>query len=532
MITVQRCQVRVIRRGGWSWGPDPRVLVREALAALPGLLTEQFGDLLTGDGPDLEITGPVVLSVRLGSRPGLAVEPAIGPPPIPVPVPVPVPIPEPVPVPVPVPPSAGEPPPLPDVPAAPIATLFEELAVRDELTSLLALLPDETLRRYVTALRGEPEELSPPVVAALTAEPARRRPSSGQPVTLMSAVPGTHPASPAAASAHDTAGLAPVVTAIQVCPALPFLLAGPLARTGYLDAIGPALAAEAPLFAAALAYKVLGAPERGWRRTPGDHAAAAAFAGLAEAPDLTGFAERAEPALPLLDGVLALSLCRGHDPADPLLLIGLDGGLLLVDTRGVFPIAWAPGVAGLLPHWTACGRPPVLVCDGPLPASALRDLAGAGADVLTDARPLRGDPLSRFPGRGPLWSSGEPGPPVAAAFPGHAERAAELVRSLFVERIAAPRARDSALERSAGLAASLALGLIAWTLWRDRETTDPVLALTRLADLEATVEHRPGAVRVRLPLGRRHTDLWRHGLLTDVPDVVWLGGRSLTFSGG
>jgi hypothetical protein len=37
---------------------------------------------------------------------------------------------------------------------------------------------------------------------------------------------------------------------------------------------------------------------------------------------------------------------------------------------------------------------------------------------------------------------------------------------------------------------------------------------------------------VKVPLGRRHADLWRGGALADVPDVVWLGGRPLTFSGG
>ena len=84
----------------------------------------------------------------------------------------------------------------------------------------------------------------------------------------------------------------------QVCSVLPFLLAGPLARIGYLDAIGPALsgvdmAEEAPLFAAALAYKVLGVTARGWRHDERDTAAAAAFAGLeTPLPDLAGFARR------------------------------------------------------------------------------------------------------------------------------------------------------------------------------------------------------------------------------------------------
>jgi hypothetical protein len=322
----------------------------------------------------------------------------------------------------------------------------------------------------------------------------------------------------------------------RVCAALPFLLAGPLARTGYLDAIGPALSSvdllgDAPLFAAALAYKVLGAPERGWRRTPGDNASAAVFAGLESVPDLTAFARRVRPVLPVLDGVLALSLCRGHDPTDALLVTGVDDGVLLVDARGMFPVAWAAEPAGLLPHWAACGHPPVLVCSGALPPSCLRDLAAAGVRFVTDVRPLRDDPVSRLPWRSPLWTAGTVPLRLAAELPVHAENLAGLVDTLFTAHRAVPLAADDALEHTVTLAASLALGMLAWQLWRE-EGPDPVLALRRFADLEATVEFTPRAVKVRLPLGRRHTDLWRCGALTDVHDVVWLGGRPLTFSGG
>jgi hypothetical protein len=336
---------------------------------------------------------------------------------------------------------------------------------------------------------------------------------------------------------------APAVGEVQVWSVLPFLLAGPLARIGYLDAIGPALAGaemagDAPLFAAALAYKVLGVTDRGWRRAAQDTVAAAAFAGLdSPVPEeqLVGFARRVRPALPVLDGVLALSLCRGHDAGEPLALVGLDdGGLLLVDTQGMFPIAWADGVSELLPHWQACGRPPVLVCDTPLPTGCLRELASAGVRFVTDVRPLRGDPLVRMPWRTPMWTvdGAEHDLRLAAALPGHATRLGSLVNALVVERRAVPLAPERELERSVTLAASLGLGTLAWMLWRDRETPDPVLALSRFGDLEASVRFERKVVRVRVPLGRRHSDLLRCGLLTDVPNVVWLGGRTLTFSGG
>lgn len=68
-IEVHRCTMTVVRRGGWSWGPDPRGLVREVVDALPEVLEEHFAEHLVGEGPDVEITEPVTVTVRPG-RPG------------------------------------------------------------------------------------------------------------------------------------------------------------------------------------------------------------------------------------------------------------------------------------------------------------------------------------------------------------------------------------------------------------------------------------------------------------------------------
>ncbi|MGB3441549.1 MAG: hypothetical protein WBA97_22605 [Actinophytocola sp.] len=545
-IIVHRCVVRVVRRGGWSWGPDPQNLVRRVVDALPDLLADRFADHLAehpdDDGPDLVITEPVRVTVRLGRSSGSAVvveaaHDAADPVVVEV-VPV---APEPT--------GLGDAPAVARVSADDVtpATLFAELAERDELAALLALLPDSVLVTYVTALLGHaPRDADGTVIGEVVAELTRRGSPASPPtdraglLRLLGSLPETASAAevPEAATRTETSVPAPVaVGETRVCGALPFLLAGQLARTGYLGAIGPALAGagllgEAPLFAAALAYKVLGAPARGWRRTGADHATAAAFSGLESVPDLGAFARRVRQALPVLDGVLALNACRGHDPEDPLVVTGVDDGLLLVDAQGMFPISWAPDVAGLLPYWTACGQPPVAVCDSPLPSDCLRDLASAGVGFVTDARPLRGDPVTRLPWRTPLWTAGDPGPRLAAALPGHADRVDELVREVFTGRRAVPRADGAALEHTVALAASLGLGMVAWALWRDRETTDPVAALTRFADLEATVRYAAETVHVTLPLGRRHADLLHHGALTDVHDVVWLSGRTLTFSGG
>ncbi|MEV6639226.1 hypothetical protein [Amycolatopsis sp. NPDC051371] len=546
-ITVHHCAVRVVRRGGWSWGPDPRGLVQRVLDALPDLLTAEFGEYLTGDGPDLEITEPVRLSVRPAARGGgglvpasLVLERAASGDPSPGSIPAPVLV-----------PMSAEPSTTDTVAELPAfvadtpAALFEELAERHELAALLALLPEETVRRYLSALLTEFAGESagrgtPGPIAELVAELTRRL-ALPKPPTTRAELLELLGSSPREAGEQATApvgertsgGVVPRAAGeTRVASVLPFLLAGPLARTGYLDAIGPALSGvdllgDAPLFAAALAYKVLGAPQRGWRRAPEDDVTAATFAGLDSVPDLTAFARQVGPALPVLDGVLALSLSRGHDPAGPLLIAGVDDGLLLVDAPGLFPMAWTSTVEGLLPHWEACGRPPVLVRDGPLPPACLRDLAAAGVRFLTDARPLRDDPLSRLRSRTPLWTTGGVEPRLAAELP--AERLDELVRTLFAGRRAVPLAGDRALDHSVALAASLALGMIAWQLWGG-ET--PVLALTRFADLEATVRFTRDAVRVKIPLGRRHADLGRGGALADVPNVVWLGGRTLTFSGG
>ncbi|MDW6066223.1 hypothetical protein SAZ11_61180 [Streptomyces sp. FXJ1.4098] len=154
-ITVHRCTVTVVRRGGWSWGPDPRGLVRQVVDALPELLADHFAERLAGDGPDVEITEPLTVTVRPG-RPGGPGRPAGGGPPVEVhfaPVPM-------VELPVDAPgadamsleESFAVAPDLWTVPGA--AALFAELAERGELDALLALLPDESVRAYLLALLG------------------------------------------------------------------------------------------------------------------------------------------------------------------------------------------------------------------------------------------------------------------------------------------------------------------------------------------------------------------------------------------
>src|SRR5262249_22921139 len=112
------------------------------------------------------------------------------------------------------------------------------------------------------------------------------------------------------------------------------------------------------------------------------------------------------------------------------------------------------------------------------------------------------------------------------------EETAVLWRELAIARPAVAVSPNTALDRSLTLAAAVALGTIAWTLWRARELVAPHLTLARFRDLDARVRFTRDVVRVHLPLGRRYLDLHAHGLLDDVPDVPWFDGRVLQFSGG
>jgi hypothetical protein len=635
-IAIRRCTVRVVRHGGWSWGPQPRHLVDQVLAALPALIAERLGNLAADGAQDMEITEPVRIVVSLtladllaGRFDPLRYAEVTGP------LPAPSRLPEAARLkPAVRPPGTPLPGPTPAVPAEnQFATLADFLArpfQRGDLLPFLALLPVDTLEAWYQVLTAPPAETagtSPAAVVFPAASPERAlRGGTGQKVTGMLAPPpgiaafaeadrarqlrdaiaaivasashraasgpprppdlaagsavrqapaapvsarppyplaeatptGTftaRPASIAAASrehkitataAGTSARMAPSPTATtdaNVSSALPFLLLGPLAQTGYLSAIAPALEpvglqAQTAAFATALAYAVLGPLERGWRRQPEALAAAAAFAGL-DAPvpgsALTDFARVVGPALPALDAMVTRALAEGHTADEPLVLASAEGqvggGLLLLDQEGLFPVAWTDTLTGLLPAWRMCGSPPVLV--SPTALGALRGLVAVGATFVVAAPPGRGERWRRLPHR--LWTNDHENPALARHASGYRQAvdlAAELIKALTKERAAVPLADGPALGRSLLLAAGLGLGTLAWTLWREREPTDPLLALERFADLSARVSFEPHGVRVRLPLGPRHSDLSVHGLLADVHGVPWFGDRVVEFSGG
>jgi hypothetical protein len=533
-VVVRRCLVRVVRRGGWSWGPAPDRLPQKVMDLLPELLAQRFAAELAGD-VDVEITEPVtlVLPVSLAGldrAAGSAALPALAPVPAPGYRPEPVaPVPTGPAVPEPAGPLAGVP-----LPAGPeLAEVLRLLLDPDRSDLLWELLPAEVRAAYRLALATLPD-IEPGTPADVPTD------SGGTRVT---------PTVPARRRPRGRAE-------VEVASALPFLLAAALARIGVLDAIGPVLAGaglaeDVPLFATALAYKALGPVQRGWLRAPADRTDAAVFAGLdEEVPDdaLAGFARRAGPALPMLDGLLGLSLSRGHEPAVPLLLAQVaenhGSGLLLVEPEGLFPIVWVGQAADALPYWRGCGRPPVVLSPGtpsgalvPVATAHAGELAEAGVPLVSGTPPARGERWRRVAGPGRWWIAG-PEPtggyrPVGRIdLTGLTTGLDELVTTM-AQRPAIPRAGGGiAFERGMTLTATLALGTLAWLLWRHRERPDPQLTLSRLGDLGGLVRFEAESVRVRLPLGGRYADLRRHGLLADIPHVAWLGNRTLTFTGG
>ncbi|MCX4673178.1 hypothetical protein OG453_42220 [Streptomyces sp. NBC_01381] len=363
--------------------------------------------------------------------------------------------------------------------------------------------------------------------------------------------------SPGRAQQHHTGPASGTVT--DTDRVLPFLLLPPLHDRCYLEALaavltgGGAQAADGAAFAGCLAHKVLPPPAHGWLRSSQDAHAVAVFAGTAPtepgtgatAPDLE---RRIGPLLALLDTRLGLQAAQGHTATSPLLLrVVAPDRLLLLDVDGLYPVWEAQQPAELLRPWELAGTPVVLLparADVPTAAGLTLALDELGMGFVTDLPPARGERLRRVPGPRRCWTNiGAPihsrSRPDDDALVGaarrltyEASRAARFDEALIELRPAVRAGQAPAVERTTTLAAAVALADLAWTLWSEHEAADPVYALERFADLGARVAFHDSTVEVRLPLGARHADLYRHRLLADVPDVPWFGGRTVVFTGG
>jgi hypothetical protein len=329
---------------------------------------------------------------------------------------------------------------------------------------------------------------------------------------------------------------------VKICSALPFLLLGPLSRTGYLQTVGAVFEAAQmlpalPALAVALARKVLEPPQRGWFRGAQPALAAAVFAGQPEPlpdADVADMARLLAPLVSPLDSQVASVLTAGHTPGSVLVLQAAAPGWVLFEEEGMFPIAWAGTVERLFARMAALGGELLLVPQSALAPGLLVQLDDAGFRFVTDAAPARGEHW-RGVFAGPLraWTNVRAATPPAMTRLEHAGTAsAQLWQGLTAGRPLMGGCPVPEVERSLALAAALALGTISWSLWRERETVTPLLALERFADFDARVSFRPDLVQVHLPLGRRFMDLKDAGWLDDIADVPWLDGRPLRFVRG
>jgi hypothetical protein len=478
--------------------------------------------------------------------------------------------------------GASRPSPLRD-PVAPVLRLLQGLTAGGRLRLYLARLAEADLRRIydaLVALRGTSAQIaaaaardSPAGVDAIAAvavpdaEATLRRGIEAfaafaaaarwrMPVhSVLAAVerdwPEARVLKPRMRVRDHTAAVNPIVlsphAATAAVPhrralALPFLLLPALARRGTLDALAMAVDTTGvrdawPALATALAYKVLPSPGRGWRRAALDHDTAAAFADTATPVADAEIARVGGRLHGALDGVFRhLEIAAAADAEVGFVLWrGQRDTYVVFAVPGLFPVGCYASVAACADAIAVHQRP--VYVDAAAPRAVMAALDSGNCRFVTAASPTRHEPWRpvRSPDGRRWWTNDFSSAPPAAAAPILETNAADAERiwpALFADRPAVARRTDLELDRLLSLAAAIALGDIAWNLWREREPPHPLLVLERFGDFDARVTSDATGVTVRVPLGRRHSDLMRHGLLGDLADIPWMGRRIVRVMGG
>jgi len=294
------------------------------------------------------------------------------------------------------------------------------------------------------------------------------------------------------------------------------------------------LEADAFALAAGIAAKVLDPLERGWSRSPADRLAMAVFAGRTEPTqdaEVAAAAVRLQPLFAPLDAALRGVLARARRSV-PLVLWRDERGWHLFDTDGMVVIAASTELRAVL---AATFPSLLLVPSRNADAATLEQVDYANTRFVTDAPPSRGETWRSFAGTTRrLYTNDTAAAPAQLAAHtahfGHWLALADELAEVLAERPAIPRDPLTAFEATCTLAATAALADIGARLF-PAESTTPVLAMTRFRDLDARVWIDVDRIRVRVPLGRRHADLLRHGVLgTFVPP--WVRGRTVDVGGG
>lgn len=338
---------------------------------------------------------------------------------------------------------------------------------------------------------------------------------------------------------RSTSGTKLRVGSVDIRSALPFLLLPSLHHARWLDTASALLSANdlddlAFALAGGLAAKVLDAPGRQWSRSSADRAVISAFLGTEDLLDdgtLAAAARRLAPVLDPLDASLRAVIARARRPRP--LILARDGEIwLLLDTDGMIVLARDRALRTVLAAGCAA---PILVPAAHADPATLEMIDLANHRFITDARPARHESWRVIRGvTGPLATNDTAAPSAQlAADAADIESSAALAREL-VEVLSArpvlPRDPLARLDATCALAATAALADLGARLFPTEPTT-PVLVLTRFRDLDANVHFDPERIRVRVPLGRRHADLMKHGVLGELHRIPWLAGRTLDLGG-
>jgi hypothetical protein len=645
-LLIHRCRVRVLRRGGWSWGPVPRALLDQVLRWLPGMLAARF-QVPTGEEGDVEMQEPLRINipVKLDAQGRLHFRDPVtlvsSGPQVTTPL-------------LQGPPHAPSAPTLPVKPHAAVqgshsadaaatempaqagsalVRLLQAWRGRGCLGQMLRHLSSSTLANWhdvlfagitISGAKADVADMSPVEEAlhrvlaqmghptpdgtlrclhrlVLAVETAALLNRDADDVAILSAIervlpttalsvregvealnaaalPGapftseqsasstldagkaTEPndvvvehraarrASPSAAKASWPTRTFPArMWETQVGSALPFLMLGPLVEAGFFAAVAATLEVEElagawPTFATALAYKVLDLPDMRGRRGAAVHHDGATFAGCCEPiceTAVTELAVRTRGKLSAPQAVIARALLETHPVGQPLLVHAVEqsGDWLLVELAGAFPIACTKDPTTLLDWHELVEGDTLLLPRTAMDPALVQRMYDQSVRFITGAPPTRGDSWRCLRSGHDRWWTNDALTPHAALVR-QARRlndvplAATAWRTLGPERPTAPLAPNSDLDQTLTLAASLALGRIAWDLWNANGATDPLLTLTRFASLSARVQFLEDQVRVTVPMGRRSGDLRAHRLIEDVPHLPWLDGRTVVFHVG
>jgi hypothetical protein len=329
---------------------------------------------------------------------------------------------------------------------------------------------------------------------------------------------------------------------IRLSSVLPFLTLGMLARIGWLDVAGASIEAlglpdEGAILAAALGELLIPGGAGGQSAGGPRAKTVAAFAGLAQAPGPAAYASWdrvAADGLGALTAFVADEIAQGHTAELPLLITRLgpepDSPWLLSDADGGYLVAITASLPELLVQVDRYRASVLLIAGTAASPALIAALAARERCVIADAPPGRGEAAVRLRGHPGLWCDPFDFPPgqianAAKNFEATLEAANALAERLVSDNL------PGALGRTAALGAAMGLGLLAWTLWREREPPHPLQALERLGSLDGTARFGADAIEIRPAVGRRYLDLKRAGALDPVAGVPWLGGRTIRFCG-